>query len=62
MNATKSEMKADIKKIKGVIKDHEEKNLLSIIATVQLQNGIECVNKSDFDEIFAILLLSIKNN
>lgn len=62
MNATKSEMKSDIKKIKGLIKDQEEKNLLSIIAIIQLQNGIECVNKSDFDEISAILLLSIKNN
>jgi len=62
MNATKSEMKSDILKIKGLVKDQEEKNLLSIFATIQLQNGIECVNKSDFDEISAILLLSIKNN
>jgi phosphohistidine swiveling domain-containing protein len=62
MNATKSMMKSDIKKIKGLIKDHEENNLLSIFAIIQLQNGIECVNKSDFDEISAILLLSIKNN
>jgi len=62
MNATKSEMKSDILKIKGLIKDQEEKNLLSILAIIQLQNGIECVNKTDFDEISAILLLSIKNN
>ena len=62
MNATKSMMKSDIKKIKGLVKDQEEKNLLSIFAIIQLQNGIECVNKSDFDEISAILLLSIKNN
>jgi NADH:ubiquinone oxidoreductase subunit E len=62
MNATKSEMKSDILKIKGLIKDQEEKNLFSILAIIQLQNGIECVNKSDFDEISAILLLSIKNN
>jgi hypothetical protein len=62
MNATKSEMKSDILKIKGLVKDQEEKNLLSILAIIQLQNGIECVNKTDFDEISAILLLSIKNN
>ena len=62
MNATKSMMKSDIKKIKGLVKDQEEKNLLSIFAIIQLQNGIECVNKTDFDEISAILLLSIKNN
>ena len=62
MNATKSMMKSDIKKIKGLVKDQEEKNLLSIFAIIQLQNAIECVNKTDFDEISAILLLSIKNN
>ena len=62
MNTTKSMMKSDIKKIKGLVKDQEEKNLLSIFAIIQLQNGIECVNKTDFDEISAILLLSIKNN
>jgi phosphohistidine swiveling domain-containing protein len=62
MITTKSMMKSDIKKIKGLIKDQEENNLLSIIAIIQLQNGIECVNKTDFDEISAILLLSIKNN
>ena len=62
MITTKSMMKSDIKKIKGLVKDQEEKNLLSILAIIQLQNGIECVNKTDFDEISAILLLSIKNN
>jgi hypothetical protein len=62
MITTKSMMKSDILKIKGLMKDQEEKNLLSILAIIQLQNGIECVNKSDFDEISAILLLSIKNN